>query len=670
MKVISIFRTFLIALVGISSVTCQDEKFTEKGIPEVEVTLIQAIDGGTLFEGRILFSGSEAILEHGFLWDTGENPLPGQASVAYLGPGKKNANFSVIVTSDIEKDRIYYARAFLVTENHLSLGSVESFKGGESIPPVITSVSPTAAVCGDTVIIKGENFSFTPVNNVVWFNNVEATVLYSSNGELVVKVPPAADGLLKISILVSGLKAKNMVDFTIMAPVLTSFFPLSGTFGDTITLFGSNFCVDSLYSNVYFNNKRAQIVELSRDHYKVVVPPENNISPAEVRIKYFNYFSYDDQFTLEQALISTISSVKVLIGSTLLITGENFNPAPYMNLVKIGGIEARVISSSESEMEVSVPISLDPGNYNFSLTTIQGSPVTWPGTIEIFTRWKRLKDFAGEPRTGAAGFSINDKGYIVAGKDQSFNILNDTWEYDPVADQWTRKANFLKQLTIMSGLTVNGMGYLGMGKIASSYNLNLYRYDPVNDTWATMALKPGTGSGMKSPAFVIDDKAYFTEYFDLYEYHAATNKWSQKSSMFAGGYFGGGIAFTIDSKGYFGIGDLIGNGYINSFYMYDPISNTWTKKSDFPGELRSSAIGFSLPNGKGYVGMGYSDKYLKDMWEYDPVTNQWTRIEDFPGSERYDPVVFIIGSKVYIGTGYSNGIHLKDFWVFDPMGEE
>lgn len=673
MKVISIFRTFLIALVGISSVTCQDEKFTEKGIPEVEVTLIQAIDGGTLFEGRILFSGSEAILEHGFLWDTGENPLPGQSSVAYLGPGTKNSSFSVLVTSDIEKDRTYYARAFLVTENHLSLGSVKSFRGGESLPPVIISVSPNEAVCGDTVVIKGENFSFTPVNNVVLFNNVEAMVLNSSAGELLVKVPPAADGLVKIAITVSGLRTKNMIDFTVTAPILTGFFPLSGTFGDTITLTGSGFCVDSLYASVYFNNAWARIIEMSRDHYKVVVPPENNITPAEIRIKYFNFYSYNEQFVLDQAVIENISSQKVVVGSTLLITGENFNPAPGMTLVEIGGIEATVVSCSESEMEVLVPNSLDPGSYDFSLITLQGSPVLWSGTIEVFARWRRLKDFPGEARTGAAGFSANGKGYLVAGKEQSFGLLSDTWEYDPVADQWTEKANFLKQLTIMTGLTLNGTGYVTMGKISSSYNLNLYCYNPVNDSWITKTAKPGTGSSMKSPAFVIDDKAYVTEYFNLYEYNATTDKWIQKSSLPISGYFGGGVAFTIGSKGYFGIGDHIGHGYINSFYEYNPVSDTWTKKADFPGEPRGSATGFSLPNGKGYVGMGFIEngrRYLKDMWEYDPVTNQWTRIEDFPGLERYDPVVLIIDSKAYIVTGNSNDILQKDSWLFDPMAGE
>lgn len=673
MKVISIFRTFLIALIGISVVTCQDEKFTEKSIPEVEITLIKAVDGGTLFEGRILSTGSEAILEHGFLWDTQENPLPDQSSVAFLGPGENKSSFSVTVTSDIEKDRTYYARAFLITENHLSLGSVTTFKGGESIPAVITSVSPTQAVCGDTVVIKGENFSFTPVNNMVLFNNVEAIVLNSGPGELLVKVPPAAEGQVKIAITVSGLRAKNMIDFTVMAPILTGFFPLSGTFGDTITLSGSNFCVDSLYSRVYFNNKRAQIVVMSRDHYKVIVPPENNITPAEIQIKYFNYFSYNEQFTLDQAVIENISSQKVVVGSTLLISGKNFNPASGMTTVEIGGINATVISCSESEMEVLVPTSLDPGNYDFSLTTLPGSPVIWSGTLEIFARWRRLKDFPGEARTGAAGFCANGKGYLVAGKEQSFSLLSDTWEYDPVADQWTEKANFLKQLTIMTGLTLNNTGYVTMGKISSSYNLNLYCYNPVNDSWTTKATKPGSGSSMKSPGFVIDEKAYFTEYFNLYEYNATTDKWNQKSSLPISGYFGGGVAFTIGSKGYFGIGDHIGNGYINSFYEYNPTSDTWTKKADFPGEPRGSATGFSLPNGKGYVGMGFIEngrRYLKDMWEYDPVTNQWTRIEDFPGLERYDPVVFIINSKAYIVTGNSNDVLQKDFWLFDPMAGE
>lgn len=671
MKVLRVFRPFLIVIIAMSIVTCQEEKFTDKGIPEVEVTLIKAIDGGgTLFEGRILFTGSDEILDHGFLWDTGENPLPGQASVVFLGPRSKSGSFSATVTSDIEKDKIYYARGFLITENHLSLSSVKSFTGGESIPPVLTSVSPNTAICGDTVIISGKNFSFIPANNMIWFGETEATVIYSTIDELVVKVPPTTEGPSKISLSVSGLQAKNMIDFTVLEPGLTSYFPLYGTFGDTLTLSGNYLCIDPLYARVYFNNKVAQILEISRTHYKVVVPPENNYSPAVIKIKYFNSFSYNELFNLKQAVITDISPTRVKQGGIIVITGENFNPVSFMNRVIIGGVDATVLHSTASEIITSVPSTLNLGTYSLSLTTIEGAPVDWTGTLEILTPWKRLSDFPGSGRASAAAFSVNGKGYLGPGHDVNYQV-NDLWEYDPALDQWSPKQDSpLPGLVNGTGFSVSGYGYVTMGKIAETYNKKLIRYDPDNDIWESMTTKPGVGSSMKAPAFVIGNKAYVTEIWDLYEYDPETDNWTKKASVPEEGYFGSGAAFSIGNKGYFGIGWIHEtSSNIRKFYEYDPVTNQWNRKADFPGELRNSSVFFSLPNGKGYVGLGTDSNKLplNDFWEYDPVTDQWSRLDDFPGSGRISAMSFCIDNKAYVVSGY-DGNYLNDLWEFNPYG--
>ena len=123
----------------------------------------------------------------------------------------------------------------------------------------------------------------------------------SRSDELQVIVPFAEELPIKVRATVSGLKSVNELDFTIMQPILSDFAPRSGTFDDIITLSGTNFCLDTLYVKVYFNNAQAEILELSRTYYKVKVPPENNVSPAVVQIKYFNYFSYNEQFIFESS---------------------------------------------------------------------------------------------------------------------------------------------------------------------------------------------------------------------------------------------------------------------------------------------------------------------------------------------------------------------------------
>ena len=59
---------------------------------------------------------------------------------------------------------------------------------------------------------------------------------------------------------------------------------------------------------------------------------------------------------------------------------------------------------------------------------------------------------------------------------------------------------------------------------------------------------------------------------------------------------------------------------------------------------------------------------VSDFWEWDQTSNVWTRKADFAGAARQSAVGFSIGNNSYIGTGDSNnfGLPLQDFWEYDP----
>jgi len=63
---------------------------------------------------------------------------------------------------------------------------------------------------------------------------------------------------------------------------------------------------------------------------------------------------------------------------------------------------------------------------------------------------------------------------------------------------------------------------------------------------------------------------------------------------------------------------------------------------------------------------GSSDK--KDIWEYDPSTNTWTKKMDFPGNARSALGGTSIGNKGYIGLGVAlhGGSRYNDFWEYCP----
>lgn len=114
-----------------------------------------------------------------------------------------------------------------------------------------------------------------------------------------------------------------------------------------------------------------------------------------------------------------------------------------------------------------------------------------------------------------------------------------------------------------------------------------------------------------------------------------------------------------------------------SLWEYTPTTDSWTRKSDFPGNVRQNPFAFFV-NGKGYVGTGYSynagaESNYADVWEYNPSSNTWQQKANFPGGARRETGSFVIGSKAYVGFGTTsstiNGLQ-KDFWEYTAESDQ
>ena len=158
---------------------------------------------------------------------------------------------------------------------------------------------------------------------------------------------------------------------------------------------------------------------------------------------------------------------------------------------------------------------------------------------------------------------------------------------------------------------------------------------------------------------------------DMWEYDPALNTWSQKAN------FGGGgrcyaTAFGLGSKGYITCGNSnfpSEAGVKNDCWEFDPILNTWTAKTSFPGTPRWGAFGFAISD-KGYVGcgkrfvsIGHPDNYPADFWEFDPVLNNWTA-KASPNTSLSFSVSFAIGSGGYAGGGISAAGATTNYFIY------
>lgn len=156
--------------------------------------------------------------------------------------------------------------------------------------------------------------------------------------------------------------------------------------------------------------------------------------------------------------------------------------------------------------------------------------------------------------------------------------------------------------------------------------------------------------------------------------NTGTDSWTKKTD-FPGVGRSDAITFTIGNKGYLGLGRSFSFPfpYYSDFWAYDAGTDTWTQQADFPGGNRVNPIGFSA-GGKGYIGTGriYStNTYLKDFWEFDPATNTWIQKGDFGGGARYASAAFSIGNKGYICGGVDQAdVYFNDLWEYDSNTDQ
>ena len=305
----------------------------------------------------------------------------------------------------------------------------------------------------------------------------------------------------------------------------------------------------------------------------------------------------------------------------------------------------------------------------------------FPITIAV-GGWNQKANYAGIPRWDAVSFSIGEKGYIVTGAKYNggaYTRDKDLWEFDPVTNIWSQKADFGGEGRFAGiGFSIGTKGYVGFGLYGSyAYATDFWEYDATTNVWTKKADLGETGGREGGVGFSIGSKGYVgtgaNHYYaerlkDFWEYNPTTDTWTKKAD-FGGDARCAAVGFAIGTKGYIGTGNDANGTAFKDFWQYNPTSNSWTKKADFGGAARISAAAFSIGS-RGYIGTGQpydaNNGKLKDFWEYSPESDSWLQKADFGGNERSNATGFSIGTRGYIGCGNINGQEqTNDFWEYE-----
>ena len=308
-------------------------------------------------------------------------------------------------------------------------------------------------------------------------------------------------------------------------------------------------------------------------------------------------------------------------------------------------------------------------------------------------------DFPGlSSRSNAFGFAINGKGYLGGGGNSSTPSVgtNSFYEYDPAMDTWTTKASLPIGFTAGVGASVNGKGYAGTGNGLNQLTNSLYKsyywyeYDPIANTWTSkqnfmnsnqpLTLK-NNGRSESSVATIGNDiylfggNAQFYGYEDsLHKYNTVTNTWSVvdleigRNRQDASGFF-------LNGKVYVGGGE--DSEFLNDFWEYDTNIDDWIQKSNIPTAYAKRAT--TEVNGKGYCIGGYSNSvqntgadpnaiYSDELLEYNSLTDVWTAKTPYPAGKRLGMIAMTYNGKLYAGQGTNfNGLQTNGFAEYNPI---
>src|SRR5579871_922805 len=236
---------------------------------------------------------------------------------------------------------------------------------------------------------------------------------------------------------------------------------------------------------------------------------------------------------------------------------------------------------------------------------------------------------------------------------------------------------------------IGNYAYMGAGLDNQNKRYNdFYCFDPSSLSWHQVATCAGMTPRNSAVSFVINGNGYvetgwdgYHTLSDFWQYNPSTNSWSQTASIGDSGKTSpryNAVAFGIDNYGYVTTGND-GANLLKDFWQYDAASDTWKKKTDFPGAARDQAVSF-VYNDKSYIvtGAGIDGTSVIDFYSFDPTKPDnlaWTELrhisnlspdsydDGYTSIVRYNAVGFVMlntksdggGDRAYITTGAVGG---------------
>lgn len=230
----------------------------------------------------------------------------------------------------------------------------------ETVPPVLTSLTPNTGVSGSSVVITGENFHATEANNTVKFGTISAVVTAASATSLTVTVPDGLDlGAQAVSVAKGNGPATTGLSYTVVKPTVTNLSQSAGEIGSTVTLTGTYFNPTASNNTVKFGTVTVPSGDISVNGAgteMTVVVPAGIYGSVPITVSNLQSPPSDGQNYAVTPTITGLSASSGSSGDTLTITGTGFDTTGANNTVKLGTHTLSSVSAqSTTSLQVTVP---------------------------------------------------------------------------------------------------------------------------------------------------------------------------------------------------------------------------------------------------------------------------------------------------------------------------
>ncbi|WP_435263687.1 IPT/TIG domain-containing protein [Tenacibaculum sp. nBUS_03] len=622
-------KIYLIVLLSLLFSNCSSEKTIPPNNNSVKV---ETLSSKILPEGGVELTGSiknvELELDYGFVIASDKNQTQNYPVITKTISGIKNGEFSLKIKNDLHKNQQYYFNAFAYTNNRKIYGIEKSFTSQGSTNPIIESITPSIAHLGDTIIIKGKNFS----NDFsVLFNKTKASILIKSDSLTKAIVPTYPSGLRFSKITLEKTTGElDSVDFKLYEPVVYSIDPKLVHGSDVLTFKGDHFDLRKNANKVrmmfHSNYTFLEIISSTRNELKVKAPI--HYYEFKPRFKLTSQAKEIDVNNFLEVKIPTITACPKTIkfDTEYIVEGNNFPNIGYSFRpfsVKINSYSnVKIDKATKEKLTLSISKNTPLRDFYIKSFSIEYLGKTTKFDTEVYVdepmisvnNQETIKTHTYNGSLFGLVYDFNNRGYFIS----KFDEIKKEFTIDPRNKLPTNLINtkfiaFYKDTLVF---------------LAYENNINkLYSYNFSNKTTKALADFPGENR-LNALIEVVNDHLYFglgsfnyypVKYFnDIWKYSFSQNTWTKAINFVEINSINKAkknpISFGVGNKLFFGAGQ---DGYNSDFWVYDTSTNKITKRASLPFQKSEySTIHPVLKDNKIFVFFDY-------LYSYDINTDKW-----------------------------------------------